>query len=60
MMKKLVMVYFMSKKPYLIFDFFDFFQHGSLSSIQSFHSVPSQELEEEGDQKPKNLSLPPE
>lgn len=50
----------MSKKPYLIFDFLIFSQHGSLSSIQSFHSVPSQELEEEGDQKPKNLSLPPE
>lgn len=59
-MKKLAMAYFMFKaEHHLIFDSLNFPQCGSLSFIQSFHSVSSQELEEEGDHGPKNLSLPP-
>lgn len=54
------MAYFMSKaEHYLNLDSLNFPQCGSLSFIQSFHSVSSQELEEEGDHGPKNLSLPP-
>lgn len=57
-MKKLA--YFMSKvEHYLIFDSLNFPQCGSFSFIQSFHSVSSQELDEEGDHGPQNLLLPP-
>jgi len=57
-MKKLAIAYFMSTVEHCLnFDCLNFPQCGSLSFIQNFHSVSSQDLEEEGDHGPKNLLL---